>query len=990
MTHAWSGCIQPSTTRTWVRACVLFTVALVFLARPGPADAQNIGQTTGTLTGVVRDQTKLVLPGVTITITSPALIGEKVLATDADGAFRVAGLPRGTYRVQADLQGFVSAVAENVEVNIGSTLAVSFELKAGVAETVEVTATRVVDMVSVEPAYDISAEQVATLPKGRSWETMIEITPGVTRLRQADSEGLSFQGGSVSDNTYIIDGVDTTNTVTAARGQDFIFEFIDNIQVKTGFLGAEYGGALGGMVNVTSKSGSNQFRGSGNIEYRSSGTTGGPRPRVRVMPTDSTKYEWVQDPEDPFWQLDLGGTLGGPILADRLWFFGGYVPQIIEKSRTVTFKPSGTVKSYDQSTSRDYFMGKLTYRLADNVILSGGYSYSPYEVTGQLPSYDGTDDPSSDFSVLGNVENKWSASVNFKWTVGSRLFIEGFAGYYARAAHNTGIPVADYVVFDTTNYGMAGIPPEFQGPAGYKSGPYTLSYSQDDQQRLNLGLNVTSTFSGWGNHTLKFGVQHAVPKSELIYGFTADRMSMDWNASILGQRGTYGFYKNYDIGTSGDVTSDNTAAYIQDSWSPVPRWTFNLGLRLERESLTPLVKAGVSAPTIGFGPGEKLAPRLGVAWDVRGDGRWKLFANGGAFYDMLKHSLPRDGFGGGRFRVDYYTLDTYDWKSLDGKNPSGRLIYTVDASGSMPTVDPDMLPTRVDEYAVGLETQLGQTMNLGVQYMRRSLKHGIDGFQAADPAKPTTTINVIGNAGLGMVAALPGPVPWREFTRDYDGVEARLTKRLANNWSGSISYTFSRLFGNYDGLAQSIVGPSPNQGSYCQALEGCYTSQGTADEGHLPAEVPHEFKMNGTYQLPFSLTLGGSFRAKSGTPISRALGVNQATLTYPEGRLSDGRTDVVTQFDLYAQWGFKLGGRVRATLTANLLNVFDQDSVLQVNKYMLLGGSAVIVVPRDVYFAGYDYQAYIDAQKVPRDPTFLQPTLFLFPRELRLGLRIDF
>lgn len=974
------------------RALARATWVAGFLALVLPAGtgwAQNIGQTTGTLTGVVRDQTKLPLPGVTVTITSPALIGDKVIVTQADGSYRVPGLPRGAYRIQAELQGFITAVAEDVELNIGSTLGINFELKAGVAETVEVTATKVVDMVSVEPAYDISAEQVASLPKERSWESMIEVTPGVTRVRQSTAEGLSFQGGSVSDNTYIIDGVDTTNTVTAARGQDLIFEFVDNIQVKSGFLGAEYGGALGGLVNVTSKSGSNQFKGTANVEFRSSGTTGGPRQRVRVRPTDSTQYDWVQDPEDPFKQFDVGGTLGGPLLRDRLWFFGGYVPQLVDTTRTVTFL-NGTVKAYDQDVRRHFYMGKLSYRPTGSVLMNGSFSYSPYSVRGTLPSHDGVDDPTADFSVLGNVEDKGSASLNVTWTASPHIFVEAFAGYYMRQAHNTGIPVADYVAFDTSNLTMAGIPAEFQGPAGFKSGPYTLAYSKDDQQRLNLGLNVTGAFSAWGSHTLKVGFQHAVPKSELIYGFTADRMSMVWNGSFLGQRGTYGYYKNYDIGTSGDVTSNNSAFYVQDSWSPVPRWTLNLGLRVERESLTPLVKAGTPAPEIGFSAGEKVAPRLGVAWDVRGDGRWKLFANAGSFYDMLKHSLPRDGFGGGRFRVDYYTLDTYDWKALDGKNPSGRLLYTVDASGSSPTVDPDMLPTRVDEFAVGTELQIGQTMSAGIQYMRRSIKHGIDGFQANISETPRVTVNVIGNAGRGMVAALPSPVPWREFTRDYNGLEFRLTKRLRDNWSGSVSYTFSRLFGNYDGLAQSILGPSPNQGSYCQAVEGCYTSQGTADEGLLPGDVPHEFKLNGSYQLPLSLTLGGAFRAKSGTPISRALGVNQATLTYPEGRLSDGRTDFLTQLDLFLQWGFTLRGRTRATLSVNLLNVFDQDASLQVYKYMLLGGSSVIVVPRDVYFAGYDYQSYIDAQRVPRDPTFLQPSLFQFPRELRFGVRIDF
>jgi hypothetical protein len=420
--------------------------------------------------------------------------------------------------------------------------------------------------------------------------------------------------------------------------------------------------------------------------------------------------------------------------------------------------------------------------------------------------------------------------------------------------------------------------------------------------------------------------------------------------------------------------------------------TLNLGLRFEREAWEPLVNPGVEVPDLGFGFGDKIAPRLGVAWDVRGDGTWKLYANGGLFYDTVKHGLLRNGFGGGAFKLYYYTLDTYDWTSLSwqGALESGRLIFPLDFRPGAATVDPDLKPTYTSEFAIGTDLQLGPEVALGVQYLHRGLHQMIEDFQV--PGDPT---NYVGNAGMGLVAELPAPVPWPKFKRNYDGLEVTLRKRMSDNWTASLNYTFSRLWGNYDGLADPgdrslSVGANPNQGRYCTYIEGCYTSQGTADEGRLFADVPHQLKLHGSYTFPLGLTLGGYFTAKSGLPVSRAIGVNSAAYTFPEGRLTDGRTDALTQVDLYLQWGFNLGESTRLSVTANVINVFDQAASTHVANHMLLGGSTAIRVPQDTYFAGYDYEAVIEQQNATRDPRFLMADWFQFPRELRLGVRLDF
>jgi len=282
----------------------LFTLRLAALAAAligllaGPAAAQNIGKTTGSIRGVVKDDTGGVLPGVTVTATSPSLVGGRTVVTGGDGTYDFPGLSIGVYKVQASLQGFAPAVFQGLDLKAGQTLKADFGLKAGgLSESITVEGSAIIDVVSVEQQNNISAETFNALPKGRSWESIVEVAPSVNTEDINRTKGLSFQGASVHENVYIVDGVDSTETAFASQGQDIVFEFLDNIQVKSGFLGAEYGGALGGVVNMQTKSGSNAFKGGLTFQYSGSRLTGDPRQRLR---SDGV---YIQDPKDEsrFW-----------------------------------------------------------------------------------------------------------------------------------------------------------------------------------------------------------------------------------------------------------------------------------------------------------------------------------------------------------------------------------------------------------------------------------------------------------------------------------------------------------------------------------------------------------------------------------------------------------------------------------------------------------------------------------------------------------------
>ena len=245
---------------------------LTLVVAGAPALAQNIGQTTGQIEGVVVDASGLVLPGVTITITSPALTGSKVVVSGGSGEFVVPGLPTGSYKLEAMLDGFISVAVENIVIGPGAVIKPNIKMVPGLSEQVTVIASPVLDVLSSAATNNLSAAIIDELPKGRSWDSVVQLAPAVNQETLQGEKGISFRGASISENSYIVDGVDSTSVVVGSSGQDVVLDFVNEVQVKSGFVGADYGGALGGIVNVVTKSGSNEFRGLLNLQV----------PRARV------------------------------------------------------------------------------------------------------------------------------------------------------------------------------------------------------------------------------------------------------------------------------------------------------------------------------------------------------------------------------------------------------------------------------------------------------------------------------------------------------------------------------------------------------------------------------------------------------------------------------------------------------------------------------------------------------------------------------------
>lgn len=300
----------------------LSALLMCFALFAGSAAAQS--STTGSIEGTVTDANGAAVPGVSVKVTSPNLISAQTATSDDNGRFRVLNLPPGKYAVviEAD-KGFAKAERTDVEVNLSRTSTVDLQLQpAGASATVTVTDTAgtAVDVSGATTGSNVSSDQFSNFPTQRTVQGLYTIAPTVTRSGLRDATGRdrdpSVAGSSGPENNYILDGVNTTDPAFGGSGANLPFEFVQEVEIKTGAYGPEYGRSTGGIFNVITKSGGNEFHG----DIFGYGTTKGLVREVKNFP-------FTGSAANGFSEVDIGGDIGGPIIKDKLWFFGAFNPQ---------------------------------------------------------------------------------------------------------------------------------------------------------------------------------------------------------------------------------------------------------------------------------------------------------------------------------------------------------------------------------------------------------------------------------------------------------------------------------------------------------------------------------------------------------------------------------------------------------------------------------------------------------------------------------------
>jgi hypothetical protein len=975
---------------------------------------------TGKIFGTVTDDQGAPLPGVTIEATSPKLVGKATTISDENGVYRIFALTPGLYRVTFVLQGFKSVTREGIIVEVEQSVKLNVSMQIGALEE-QVTVigqSPLVDVKSTVKGLTMTREVFESLPRGRDFDTLVTGVPGVQNERLLS--GISVDGASGAENTFYVDGTDITNIYNGARGQGVAFDFVDEVQVKASGYQAEFGGSLGGVIQVITRQGGNEFHGDIVGYYSGSGLNGKERDTLRLNLYDVNIAEYVnyQDlyGKDKVDRFEAGFNLGGFIIKDLLWFYGSLLPVYSPTTRHVKFDPSLIEGDY---TRRDTFwnsQAKLTAQPFKFVRLGASFVSNFYNYKGDLPPRAGTGSPTDVWGGYGFRYPYWTAAAYADFTFGNNLLFSVRGGSFYNNTTDQLVQPHEPRYF----HGGLGIsvfpdiPSEYIRPWRWSNMlPSALNVTEKTvAQRSFIGGDLTYYLNFAGEHAWKAGVQWVRTAEDWQDGYKYPdypAISLAWGRpfTYLGQnygKGTYGYYSvvgNKVTGPTGafyKVYSDRWALYLQDSWTIKDRLTLNLGIRAESEyipsySSDPALKG---QRPIDFKFGDKLAPRVGLVYDVFGDANLKIFGSYGLYYDVMKLYSSAYAFGGIKNKAAFYTLDTYEWDKIgiDGYYP-GTLMRVIDYSPvTLDIVDPSLKPMSQREISLGVEKKLMENLSATLRLVQKHLRYAVEDVGVITGAD---IIYYITNPGYGYCRSTAAggkfdakypAVP--RAKREYWGLNFSLDKRLSDRWLGGFSYTWSRLTGNYSGLASSdeylSTGESRNSPNVERNFDTWYFAYDknlNAIDGPLATDRPHVFKLYGAYTFPFRLTIGALVNAMSGTPFTEYWNIESGNFM-PYNRENLGRTPFLWFANLYAEYSLRMG-KTALSFNVNVDNVFNVSTATTYHPYRNV--YSVSITEAQILSKSWELE---EASDYVRNNAYGMKAIFYPPIAARVGVRFSF
>jgi hypothetical protein len=984
---------------------LILGVLLLTAAMLGIAVAQ---ETAGAISGTVSDASGASIPGATIKVEGVAFT--RTATTNSDGFYRMLQVPPGVYKISVTADRFSAATVEAVNVILGKTTPVDVALKVGsVTEQVVITSD---DIARIDPndnkiQTNITSRMIDSLPKGTNLITLLKISPAV---RQEPKSGqLQIDGASGSENSFIIDGQETSNFRTGIlnNNNNIPFQFVQEVQIKTSGFEAEYGGATGGVINVVTKGGSNEFHGLAEYQFEPGGFQAGPRPvlykyRTGTGATFRQVNSYLRPDKDDFTNHFPSFGIGGPVLKDRIWFFTSYSPQIFKTQRNVKYlvpdpsvtTPEATVR-YDKTERREYWQNRIDGSVTNNLRLSSTFTWNPIIEEGLFPTVTAHNInratnptqtiPTADFGGStgrltgsdflgrqGGRQNSNNVTFQAVYTpkdnlVASFRFSRGFLNERLNSYF-----VPTQTRFVCTGVSVAAVPSTAGCGFGFSNFPSNTNIFFDVSTRLNFEGDVSYIVNRFGGrHEFKGGYQNSKVTNDVSRGYQDyGVVTLNYGRTIndlTGRRdpvtpGTIGAGQIVRFGTRGSALNRAQSLYIQDRWQPISRLSINAGVRFEKENLPSF---NGFAPPINFGWGDKIVPRVGFAYDITGDGKTKAFFSYGQFTDRLKFELPRGSFGGDFYRIDYFEITpdqpNYSYYSKDrilgnsvdvlgGKCPitgtTGltRCQYDYRIASNDPNadiytgfVDPNLNPFRQTEFTVGFERELSRKYLVSVRYSNKHINNAVE--DAGFPTPEGSEAYIIGNPGQGLYAELSKQFGYAKAAkpqRRYDAVEFKLDRRFDESpYQYLVSYTYSRLYGNYSGLASSDENgrTSPGVNRFFDLPHLGFTAAGQPDNGRLATDRPHVFNASGSYNFKWfnrakgQNTLFSFFTTlQSGTPRTTFYTL-YAGAVY-EGRGNLGRTPRFSQTDFALSHRYRMKERYEVAFDFNVINLFNRASVL--------------------------------------------------------------
>jgi hypothetical protein len=991
--------------------------------------------TTGAISGTVSGPNGALIPGAKVILDGGR--GQIVRVTDANGSFKASALIPGQYNITVSAPGFETAQKLVASASINNLTPVRVVMTKAAGAVVEViAAAQVLDTTTQTSGSTFTSETVTTLPLGRAFSSVVNLAPGVASSG-VDANNPSMSGSSGLENAYVIDGVNTTGTGYGAsgaysitwgsRGTGITTDFISEVQVKTFGMDAEFGGTTGGMVNAVTKTGDNTFRGQAFAYFDLDSLQARTKTPGIIDPN-----QIIPDRFDSSDRQEFGFTVSGPIIKDKLFYFVGYNPiRNTQKVTQVDSRYYGYGQQFTRKQQTDTYYGKLNWIMTANQSLELSIFGDPGKDPYQALSNAMTRTTSNLWSSLDYGSSNWSLKYNGIFF--NDMLVEARVGQTKNKFHQ-GLDASANAAFRVTDVYNGAI---IHGGPGF--------YENKDEKNRQYDLKVTKTFgdlelkAGYSSEKLQYasGTYYQGPPGQFDPHALANGGSYTTGA-LVNQR--YYMLNPTLVDASGNTPLSNIATYyrvtrarfsppaiavespweayfIQAKYSLDNRLFIKAGFRWEGEDMQGRNE------TYKFKPADALAPRVSITWDPEGNGKNKIYAFFGKYYekvplDLNVRSLSQEI---GTSRSDYYNIDAagtilsnpiLTGTSIRDANPYGGVAGVSGKAGSTnsnhyvgsagfltPVLDGTKLPY-TNEYVLGWDTQINEKVKVSNRIVHRTLGRaledmGIDGgnnlpYYIANPGENSNLIAAqaklidptLGNSKVNADGSITAT--WPKPVRDYWAWEFEANYNSAH-WAAFFNLRLSRLEGNYEGLFRNDNGQSdPNitslydfSSEYMQKYEDPanpdYHPRGlTGNEAFASGPLPNDraviVNFGGTYNWDNGFSTSLLCKIQTGTPLNKFYGLidydNTGELA-AGGRGSVGRTPNTTTFDWSGSYTWKIRGNQSVSVRADIFNLFNASKIQTIDQ---------------------NYEASVDAINA----NYLNALTYQTARRVRLGVKYQF
>ena len=867
----------------------LSILAIILLLAP---IAFSQSKETGAIRGVVTDEQGAPLPGVNVTISGQNLMGIRTFLTDAGGEFRFPALPPGEYQVKAELQGFGPVVREKIRVNTTSTLNIDLQMKAStISEEVTVTAqSPTIDVKSTETAsVTLSNEILRNVPNNQFTSNIVNLAPGVT-------DNVAYGASMNTGIAYSMDGVNVADPEAGSAWVFSDYNIIEEAKVMGVGLPAEYGNFTGVIFNLVTKSGGNNF--SGHFEFDFQGYQADSKFwQAQNNQAYLTDFPLLTSPSSKL--MDINGHLGGPIVKDKLWFYVGG-----QFYRTQN-RPTNFPEDVDYKQPRIF--AKLTSQLSPTLSMNLAFQRTKYQGINR-----GASSTTSPEATVTQDSPDWLLSFSLTKILSPKTFFDVKANYFEGLYYlDPEVGFSTYSHYDWANNSY------HTDSAGY--------YYYADRARFGTNASLTHYAEDFllGSHEFKFGAEFERSMARSRYGFTGTGGALGDNINYYDYYGPYYAYQYAGYDTNTRYT--RLEMFFQDSWQVTKRLNLSLGLRYSQNWGDVKSVSGSVFET------KRLAPRLGFTFDILGDKSTILKAHYGHFTEAMLtayHDRMNPVANFKDFIVYEYLGSETGW-SEHSRTPFAAY-----------TMDPDIKHPYMAQFTVGIERELFKDTSFGVTYINRKWNDLIGRYnRAADYAEQTVTSSILDESftvyeqteeTLGATDYLitnirkdPALFPWilEEPYRKYEGIEVLFNKRFSSRWQLLASYVYGKATGTVNNSFGGDIGwggakSDPN--AWINA------------EGNLTSDPTHMIKIQGTYVLPFDISLTGYFWGITGdawTTRFRTPGFNQGRITFFAEPRGSNHYDMEKILNLRLEKIFTLADKYRLGLMVDVFNVFNADTI---------------------------------------------------------------